>query len=86
MCKLPWRDIETYWYACVLLTCTVNLAIISVFVTSRCDAIFLSGDDCGVGYGWPGLAGGFLAIGAFSAWKLYRLLRGRARSMRPETG
>lgn len=80
MCKISWQDIETYSYACVLAVCTVSLATIYGFVTRRCDAIFLSGDDCGVGYGWVGLAAGFLAIGAFSAWKLFRLLRKGARS------
>ncbi|MFZ1128932.1 hypothetical protein [Methanoregula sp.] len=39
--------------------------------------IFLSGDDCGVGIGWFGLAAGLTGTGVYSGWKLYRMERER---------
>jgi hypothetical protein len=75
MNKLSWREIEIFGYSCCFLICVASIAIINFVVTSRCDAIVMSGDDCGVGIGWYGLAAGFFGIGAFSAWKVYRGLR-----------
>jgi hypothetical protein len=85
MYRLSWHDIETYLSTCVLALCTVSLATIYVFVIRRCEAIFMTGDDCGVGLGWVGLAVGFFVMGVFSVWKLYRLVGIRAGSERPET-
>ena len=80
MYKPSWQDLDTFAYAASIILCTACLALIYVFVTRSCEAIFLTGDDCGVGYGWLGLAAGFFVIDVFSAWKVYRLLKERARS------
>jgi hypothetical protein len=85
MYKLSWQDIETYSYACILVICSMCLVMICEHISSRCNAIFLTGDDCGVGWGWVGLAVGFFAIGVFAAWKVYRLVRERGRSAQTET-
>lgn len=73
MYKLSWQDIEACVYTGFIAICTVCLAVIYVFVIRRCDAIIMAGDYCGVGIGLFGLAAGFFMIGAFSAWKVYRL-------------
>ena len=72
-----WRDFETIACACCIILSILCLVLISVTVSRECNEIFLSGDDCGVGYGWSGLAGGFIVIGAISAWEIYRLVGGR---------
>jgi len=54
--------------------CIAGLLMIFVFITRECNEIFQSGDDCGVGHGWFGIAGGFFVIGVFSVWKMYSLV------------
>jgi hypothetical protein len=66
------EDFQTICYAILLILCIANLIVIFVIVTSRCEEIYLSGGDCGVGIGWFGLAVVFIGIGAVSAWGLYR--------------
>lgn len=65
---------ELFCYSCLLVLCVACLAIIFVFISGRCDGIFMSGGDCRIGYGWFGLAGGFFGIGVFSGWRVYRLV------------
>ncbi|MDO9035509.1 MAG: hypothetical protein Q7U51_09935 [Methanoregula sp.] len=80
MYEPSWQDVEIVEYAATLILCAACLVLIYVFVNRSCEAIFLTGDDCGVGYGWIGLAAGIFVIGMFSAWKVYRLLKERERS------
>ncbi|MFA4824262.1 MAG: hypothetical protein WC593_03805 [Methanoregula sp.] len=80
MYEPSWQDVEIFAYAATFSQCIACLVLIYVFVNRSCEAIFLKGGDCGVGYGWIGLAAGIFVIGVFSAWKVYRLLGERARS------
>jgi hypothetical protein len=65
------NDFQTLCYAILLILCIANLIVIFVIVTSQCDTIFQTGDDCGVGIGWFGLVAVLIMIGAVSAWGLY---------------
>jgi hypothetical protein len=66
------EDFQTICYAILLILCIANLIVIFVIVISRCEEIYVSGGDCGVGIGWSGLAAVCMGIGAVSAWGLYR--------------
>jgi hypothetical protein len=66
------KDFQTLCYAILLILCIANLIVIFMIVTSRCGEIYLSGNDCGIGIGWFGLATVCMGIGAVSAWGLYR--------------
>jgi hypothetical protein len=66
------EDFQTICYAILLILCIANLIVIFVIVTSRCEEIYVSGGDCGVGIGWLGLTVVCIGIGAVSAWGLYR--------------
>lgn len=68
-----WKDFEAIASACTLLISVLCLILIYVTVNRQCSEIFLSGDDCGVGIGWFGLAAGFIGVIVFSVRTLYRL-------------
>lgn len=76
-----WKDVEISAYAANLSLCAACLVLIYVFVNRRCETIFRTGGDCGVGIGWFGLAAGLFVIGVFLAFGVYRLLG--ARSAQP---
>ncbi len=71
-------------YTGAIILSILCLILIYVTVSRECNEIFISGDDCGVGYGWSGLAGGFIVIGAVSAWKVWRLVKERTRGVMEE--
>jgi hypothetical protein len=75
--KLSWRDFETIACICTLVISTGSLILIYLNVTRSCAEIFISGDDCGVGIGWFGLAAGLAGTGVYSGWMLYRRTGGR---------
>jgi hypothetical protein len=77
--KLSWRDFETIACICTLVISTESLILIYRIVTRSCAEIFMTGDDCGVGIGWFGLAAGLAGTGVYSGWMLYRLTGGRDR-------
>jgi hypothetical protein len=54
---------ELFCWSCLLVLSVACLAMIFVFVSGRCGEIFMSGGECGIGYGWFGIAGGFFGIG-----------------------
>jgi hypothetical protein len=81
MYEPSWKDVEICSYAANIILCASCLVLLYEFVDRRCEAIFLAGGDCGVGYGWIGLAAGIVVVGVFSAWKVYRLVG--ARSAQP---
>jgi membrane associated rhomboid family serine protease len=85
MYEFSWQDVELYCCSCLQVLCIACLAIIFIFVSSECNEIFMSGGDCGVGYGWFGLAGGLFVIGVYWAWNVYRLVRERTRSTQTDT-
>ena len=72
--KLSWRDFETIACICTLIISTESLILIYLIVTRRCAEIFLTGDDCGVGIGWFGLAAGLAGTWCIRG-DAYRMVR-----------
>ena len=75
--KLSRRDLEIIACTCTLVISTGSLILIYLIVTRSCAEIFLSGDDCGIGIGWFGLAAGLAGTGVYAGWMLYRMERER---------
>ena len=68
---------QTICAAILLFLCIICLALDVVVVSIRCGEIFSTGDDCGVGIGYFGIAAMCIAWGTFSAYVLYRGWRAR---------
>jgi hypothetical protein len=66
-------EFQTNCAAILLILCTICLALDVFIVIKRCGEIFImTEDDCGIGIGYFGIAAICIAMGTFSAWRLYR--------------
>lgn len=66
---------QTRGFAILLILCILCLTLDIIVVGMRCQKIFSTGDDCGVGYGYFGIAAMCIAAGVFSVWGLHRAWR-----------
>ncbi|MDO8871655.1 MAG: hypothetical protein Q7V05_02860 [Methanoregula sp.] len=69
------RSRDFYGYCFTLGVSVIMLIYMLIMISSRCEQIFRSGDDCGVGIGW-GLVGlAFIVIAIWSGYRLYTMQR-----------
>ena len=48
---LSWRNFDKITLTCTIIICIESLIMICLIVSRRCEAILMTGDDCGVGIG-----------------------------------
>ena len=77
---LTLQDLKLAVCACTFIVSIACLVLIYYIIDRSCAEIFLSGDDCGVGFGWFVMAAAVLGTGIYSAWLLYLMEKERASS------